>query len=395
MPGWHASTEQLQRQGRLQLVGIVEEQHPDRAQLFMQWQQMDWPVVVDALGLLGVKVVPIAVAIDENGVVRHLRPSPEEIVAFAEQTSPPSVVTTHASMPTTPDIAALEREASAGDSEALGRLGDALFMWGGGMGLDAAITAYEKVLAGAPQDGPTHFRLGTALRRRYDTGAGRADDFARAVRHWAHALEIDPNNYIWRRRIQQFGPRLDKPYPFYGWVAQARRELSDRGMTPVRLVTEPSGAELAEPVRAMTTEGTSGPEPDGAGRVLRDQGLVAAEVTVVPPVIAPGEAVRAHVRLTPRRRAHWNNEADDLVLWVTTDPGWTADRVRHSVRRPAGAVTREPRLVEIELKVPADALPGPASVAAYALYYVCEETGGTCLYRRQDLRIPVTVRSRP
>jgi len=36
------------------MVGIIEEQHPDRAQLFMQWKQMGWPVMVDSLNLLNV-----------------------------------------------------------------------------------------------------------------------------------------------------------------------------------------------------------------------------------------------------------------------------------------------------------------------------------------------------
>ena len=42
----------------------------------------------------------------------------------------------------------------------------------------------------------------------------------------------------------------------------------------------------------------------------------------------------------------------------------------------------------------AGALTGPEStvVPAYALYYVCEDVDGLCLYRRQDLSIPIRVR---
>jgi hypothetical protein len=43
------------------MVGIIQEQHPDRAGLFMQWKQMDWPILVDSLNLLGVAVVPVHV----------------------------------------------------------------------------------------------------------------------------------------------------------------------------------------------------------------------------------------------------------------------------------------------------------------------------------------------
>ena len=61
MPGWHDATEQLQQQGKLRMVGIIQEQHPDRCRLFMQWKGMDWPVLVDAENRLGVAVVPVIV----------------------------------------------------------------------------------------------------------------------------------------------------------------------------------------------------------------------------------------------------------------------------------------------------------------------------------------------
>ena len=73
VPGWHAATEALQREGKLQMVGIIQEQHPDRARLFMQWKQMGWPVLVDSLDLLDVEVVPLTLALDEHGIIRHAR----------------------------------------------------------------------------------------------------------------------------------------------------------------------------------------------------------------------------------------------------------------------------------------------------------------------------------
>jgi hypothetical protein len=61
------------------MAGIIEEQHPDRARLFMQWKQMRWPILVDSLNLLGVSAVPITLAIDEYGVIRMVNPKPAEI----------------------------------------------------------------------------------------------------------------------------------------------------------------------------------------------------------------------------------------------------------------------------------------------------------------------------
>ena len=70
MPGWHEATKDLQNDGKLQMVGIIQEQHPDRARLFMQWKQMGWPILVDSYNLLGVPYVPITLAVDEHGVIR-------------------------------------------------------------------------------------------------------------------------------------------------------------------------------------------------------------------------------------------------------------------------------------------------------------------------------------
>ena len=55
------------------MVGIIQEQHPDRCRLFMQWKQMGWPILVDSLNLLEVTAVPITLAIDEHGVIRQAK----------------------------------------------------------------------------------------------------------------------------------------------------------------------------------------------------------------------------------------------------------------------------------------------------------------------------------
>jgi hypothetical protein len=61
------------------MAGIIQEQHPDRARLFMQRKQMDWPILVDSLNLLEVSVVPLTFAIDEHGIIRHMNPARESI----------------------------------------------------------------------------------------------------------------------------------------------------------------------------------------------------------------------------------------------------------------------------------------------------------------------------
>src|SRR5277367_3947434 len=96
-------------------------------------------------------------------------------------------------------------------------------------------------------------------------------DFQAAVNAWGHALELDPNQYIWRRRTEQYGPRLAKPYAFYDWVVQAKAEVSRRGETPVPLTVEPHGSELAGPVRDVLAQAAGPLEPDPNGQIHRDQ----------------------------------------------------------------------------------------------------------------------------
>ncbi len=389
MPGWHDATRQLQNAGRFQMVGIIQEQHPDRARLFMQWKGMSWPILVDSLNLLKTSVVPQTLAIDEHGIVRLINPDKDRIedeflskhyeAALAAEAMPPGEAT----------VPRPTARASAGEWRAYG---DQLFRWGPPGGLTDAITSYDHALALEPDDGPTHFRIGVAHRARYDSDQRQPDDFRTAVEQWEAALAIDPNNYIWRRRIQQYGPRLNKPYPFYDWVPTARAAIEARGAAPVPLGVEPGGAEFAEPAETFVTSDETYPEPDPGNRIFQDPAdLIIVEALTVPTSIMAGSSTRVHLTFRPnlQRKAHWNNEAEDMVFWVNPPDGWEVD-VRHvTVARPPQVVSQEPRRVEFEIRSPENAPEGGVVVPGYALYYVCEDVDGTCLYRRQDVAIEI------
>lgn len=394
VPGWHDSTKALQAAGRLQMAGIVQEQHPDRARLFMQWKQMDWPVLVDSLNLLGVSVVPITVAIDEHGIVRAINPPQETIEeAFLARTFEPPAADTPPPAKEARGQAgrAPDRGASAAEWR---KYAEDVFLWGGADAGTTAVEAFERAARGSA-DGPTEFRLGVAYRARYDSPSRQPEDFRQAVEHWERALALNPNQYIWRRRIQQYGPRLDKPYPFYDWIPEARAAIDARGQSPVALTVEPAGAEFAEPVKTFVAESRSRAEPDPGGRIHRDHGeFIEIEALTVPSGIAPGAATRAHLVMRPNlaRKAHWNNEAEDLLVWVNPPAGWEVDTRPVTIPLPKEVVSQETRRVELELRSPPDAPPGGVTIPAYALYYVCEDVDGTCLYRRQDVALEVEVR---
>ncbi len=383
------------------MVGIIQEQHPDRCRLFMQWKQMDWPILVDSLNLLEVTAVPITLAIDEHGIIRHkgLRlqdaETIEEVFLNRSFDAPPGDEQLPTSAkPASPDIDSLKAAAEGGAEQDLRRYANQLTVWGEPEQMGEAINAYQDTIAAGPDHDPDHFRLGVALRKRYDSDQRQANDFQLAVQHWKTALDLDPNQYIWRRRIQQYGPRLDKPYPFYDWVPEARAAVTARGETPVELAVEPRGAEFAKPLEHFETSESPAEEPDPGGRIHRDEGqFVYAEATVVPPVVVPGETVRVHVTMRPNQetKSHWNNEAEELAYWVAPLDGWEADRRRITYPIPPEVVSLEPRGIEFELRCPDDAGSGTVEVPTYALYYVCEDVSGTCLYRRQDVMVRVQV----
>ncbi len=393
MPGWHEATKALQAQGKVQMVGLIEEQHADRCALFMQWKRLGWPILIDSLNLLEVSAVPITLAIDEHGIIRMVRPAPADIEAkFLNQTyEAPAQMP---AKPTLPELEAMMQAAATGNPPALRAYADALVMWSGAARLSEAIALYQRALELEPQNGFTHFRLGVAYRRRYESEFRQPNDFQRAIDSWARNLDLDPNQYISRRRIQQYGPRLDKPYSFYDWVPIARNALVARGEQPLPLMVEPGGAEFATPQRTFVSQETTAPDPDPQGRIMRDDKLIQIEGVVAPATVAPGAAVRVHLTMRPnaKLKAHWNNESDELQVAVNPPDGWQVDNRLLGTPNGAGATSKETRKVEFELRVPATAPPGRATIPAYVLYYVCEGVNGTCLYRRQDVTVTVEVK---
>jgi hypothetical protein len=402
VPVWHEKTAQWVKDGKLVLLGVTQEQHPDRCRLFAQWQRFDWPVLHDAINVLESAAVPIVVAIDEHGIVRSIRPRPDQLQAdfldrtFADDTAgadPPVPTPSLAPATGRPDFAALRRRAEATPTAAAWRsLGDAMALWGADEHVGVAIDAYARATQADPRDAAARFRLGVCYRRRSESVLGQPGDFQAAVEAWGQALALDPNQYIWRRRIQQYGPRLDKPYAFYDWVEQAEREVRARGETPVPLRERPGGAEIAQPTKAFPGATAPGTEPDPEGKISRDAGGMArAEVTVVPARGRPGQAVRVHIvlRLDARQRAHWSNEAEPLRVWIGLPSGWQADGRLFSAPAATRAVSEEPRALDFEVKAPAGAR-GEARLSAYALYNVCDDAGGQCRFLRLD--IPVVIR---
>lgn len=394
---WQKAVQPYIDSGDMVAIGVVQEQHPDRTRLYRQWRQLDWPIFVDSMNTIAhVTVVPIPMAIDEAGMIVYSRFSPSQLDTFIKTEHESLNIPSDYNRVPEPDIDSLRATAERTETaKAWLDLGRAYFDYGSQAALDQSVAALARAVDLDASSGAAHFALGAALRRRYETQYRIPTDAQTAVEHWGHALEIDPNHYIWRRRLQQYGPRLDKPYNFYFWVEQARVEIRARGEEPIRLAAEPMGSEIAPPARAgAKTPRIKLKNPDPRGRINRDEKrLVEIEPLSTPARVQPGHRVRVRVTFRLNESIHplWNNEADDLMIWVGLPDGLTMVEGDLAYNNPELPETRELRHVEFEVAVVESFSEQKLEFPGYALYYVCEEEGGVCYYLRTDFTIALNV----
>ncbi|MFT5292503.1 MAG: hypothetical protein ACI8QS_000858 [Planctomycetota bacterium] len=410
MPVWHARTKELRAQNSIQVIGLVQEQHADRAQLYAAWQEFDFPILWDPFNTTESMVVPRAILIDSGGIVRKIGARPRDLEAFLlasgyERHALPAL---REALPTSLPVL---KGVDLGPQEERARVAMGRLLWpeakDRGIADDPAQALIDLAQAN-PSDGRAQFRAGVALRMRFDganthkqqslgtgsLGTGSvapAVDFQSALDHWSAALALQPNQYIWRRRIQQYGPRLDKPYPFYTWVQEARDAMIARGIDPVPLVAELTPAELMSPRRIpATSSDTTGPDPKG--EIIRAEGLVQAQQAIAFHTDAAKSVAMVHLSLHPNetRQVHWNNEVDPTRVWLDHDSlpaGVLVDTRLLTSPSPGQATSEEARRFSFEVTLPEGV--ESTTIKGYALFHVCEGEEGVCVFRRLDLSIPV------
>jgi hypothetical protein len=79
-----------------------------------------------------------------------------------------------------------------------------------------------------------------------------------------------------------------------------------------------------------------------------------------------------------------------MQVWIELPEGWKSESSLLEVKPPAEPESRETRNIDFELGTPVD--PSVDKIKVYALYYVCEDAQGQCLYRRQNLQVPIRFR---
>lgn len=384
MPGWHKAAKEWMDEKKVIIVGVIQEQHPERCELFAQWQQFDWPILHDPINLLGNSAVPVTIAIDEHGVVRSTRPNPRTFEKEFLNVKFEKPVNAAKSIGVGTDwTLAFKNAKTEPNSLRQKNAGDAILLWGGKKNLGKAIELYAAAAKSNSNDPSLLFRLGVAHQMRNESDLSLEQDFSNAVRYWQSALSENPNQYIWRRRIQQYGPRLDKPYPFYDWVAKAREDIIARGETPIKLPIEPVGAELASKSKGLKrSESEVNPDPDG--KITRDTtNVIQIKSIVVPHTYKPKSSAMVHVELTPIDKVTWSNEAGPLEVWIDGKE-IQQTRKRFSIVNKNEDESSEKRKLEFEIVRQQETT--QETLSGYALYYVCEKEG-QCKYLRQDFEI--------
>ena len=392
MPVWHQETKALRESGKLVMIGLTQEQHPQRCRLFAQWQGIDWPILWDPFNLTDTVAVPRATLIDEHGVVRSMRFNPRTVEgSFLDHAHPAPATPLTAPKTDRECVAELDDVAKHDPArpyyEALSQL-----LWRKPTDDWKAIDALTTYAKAHPDDAAAVWRLGVAERMRFDSPERKAGDFQAALTHWAAGLKRNPRQYIYRRRIQQYGPRLDKPYPFYPWVAEAREALTKRGETPQALEADLSGSELAGRKAADAAHKID--EPDPKGEIPTRKGLV----EIVPSIAwhtspRKGDAARVHLRLVPvdAKALTWDTEAGPARLYLKLPKGWTTDSPNvnqaHAVRANRDAS------VAFDFELRSDGSGAlPAKLEGYALYYACLAGSDECVYLRHEFTVPIEKR---
>ncbi|MHC5009790.1 MAG: hypothetical protein ACYTG6_02440 [Planctomycetota bacterium] len=400
MPVWHEKTQALREEGKLHVVGITQEQHPDRCRLFAQWHGIDWPILWDPFNLTGTHAVPTFTLVDEHGIVRSRRPGAAEFDAFLATTYPaPDEIPRPLKGPPDVVVEALGNEPTSDEWHAVSRL-----LWARGDDPTEALETMEHVLRSASDfdgDAAALFRLGVAHRMRYDSAWRRPGDFQRALDAWSGALRANPRQYIWRRRIQQYGPRPDKPYPFYDWVERAREEIRARGEVPVALPVALTRSERAGRDGAAEPTDDPVPAPDPEGTVPTEGAeLIEVESAVAFDTSGRSGAAEVHLTVGPgsAEQATWHADGGEVAMWIEAPEGWTL-RPQRMIAPPPGPPSATPgadRLhFECEVRPPED-FDGEATLEGYVLCPVCRTEDGVCLYVRKEfvvrLRRPAPVR---
>jgi hypothetical protein len=397
---WTERTRQSIADKKLVLLGVMEEQHADRCRLFAQWKKItDMPLLHDPLNLAAVDHVPMVVGVDEHGFVRLIDPDPERLEDFIHRKFKYDPKQRRPAIENLPDPKYTERMAGEARNAASWREhGDALILGGLPPQIDEAITSYPRAVEFDANDGLAFFRLGVAYRIRYDRPERQPGDFQAAIDAWQQAVRKTPKNAVCRSRLAQYGLRFERPANLYRWIRTARKQIAERGETPVELAPQPTAVELAKPQTAFRAARSGTTDGDAAGGTpTDDQQLIAFEPIVVPSLSAKNKRyaqVLLVFRPSGRGGVQWDNRGDPLRVWLEpADDGVKFSRKFAAFKNPTAAGSSEERTLNFEVMLPRSSKHWPVTIKGHALYRVSGGGDGAASLLRRDFEVKVPHKS--
>lgn len=243
---WNKKASQWADRDDVAVIGVAQEQHADRARLLCQWRRVTIPVLHDALNQSGETAAARVYCLDGQAFVRAIDPDAKSLAAFLKKSYRKKSKGIRELMTRAPELKVVQRQAGESRNAAEWRTyGDALFHHGETAVLHEAIRTYQTGIQFEPLDAWSHFRLGVALRTRFDGGERQEGDLEAAVAAWKEAARLMPGNEIFALRAAQFDATAARAESLYGWVAEARKAVAKRGDTPVTLKAEPTDVETS------------------------------------------------------------------------------------------------------------------------------------------------------
>lgn len=238
---WNEQTRDLIKNHRLAVLAVSHDASPAQARLFFQWKKIDWPLAHDVINHCGVETLPLALYINEKGIIKQIDPEPEKLakrLAKAKALKPREIPESDREQLVEPKIT--RRAASEGRSaDSLCIHGDALVVAGQPPQIDEAIEVYKKATNEAPEMAKAWFGLGVAhhMRAKLNQSAdpSAADDGKAATAAWKKVRELAPDNQVFKIEIEEFKAKPAALKKLFEWVEEAKKEISDRGDKPVEV----------------------------------------------------------------------------------------------------------------------------------------------------------------
>jgi|CXWL01.1.fsa_nt_gi peroxiredoxin len=233
LPEWNEKTKALIAADKLVVIGVSQEQSPERSRLLLQWLKIDWPVLHDPLNTHEVRKLPTVIAIDEHGYVQDPHAKIETFESkFVNQTYPKPGKPAYYERDVLQDPRVTRRIVEdTNAAEDWNRHGTSIILsWRPAL-LPEGVESFTKLTGKEPKSAVAYFRLGVAHLFRRASEFAQGDDLEGAQKALKKAAALSSSNEVFAQRLLVASGKDTGEK----WIKLARKEIKARGEKPVAL----------------------------------------------------------------------------------------------------------------------------------------------------------------